>query len=193
MSLLIDDDLAPELYPLAWLLGTWRGPGVLAYEGIEEAGIVVDLVVTHDGGPYLAYESTVRSGAKVEPGAPYDVAQLEAGEIWSRESGFWRPVPGAEAARVQGSPADAPAPTAVELLVSDPSGFAAVLSGSVQGPRLDLVSDWVAATASSPSNVTALRRMFGWVHGEIFWAHDLAAFGNELASYASGRLTRLER
>ena len=40
-SFTFSDDLAPELYPLAWLVGTWRGPGVLSYPGISERGIVV--------------------------------------------------------------------------------------------------------------------------------------------------------
>ncbi|WP_108718242.1 FABP family protein [Miniimonas sp. S16] len=191
MTFTIADDVAPELYPLAWLLGSWRGPGVLAYPGIPERGIVADMVVTHDGGPYLAYTTTLRLGERVDHEAPFDPEALVAGEIWSRESGFWRPATGSEARPVQGAPADGPAPTAIEVLATDPSGFAAVLGGSAQGPRIDVASDWVASTATSPGRVTAIRRMYGWVRGEIFWAHELAAFGHELANYASGRLARV--
>ena len=31
MAFTLPDDLAPELYPLAWLAGTWRGYGILTY------------------------------------------------------------------------------------------------------------------------------------------------------------------
>lgn len=191
MSFTLPGDLAPELYPLAWLLGTWRGPGQLAYPGISERGVVAEMVVTHDGGPYLAYEATLFTGERLDHEEPYDPAALVAEEVWGRESGFWRPV-STEARPVAGAPADGPAPSALEVLLSDPSGHAAVLTGSVQGPRIDLASDWVAATATSPARPAAMRRMYGWVRGEIFWAWDLAAFGHELDSYASGRLSRLE-
>lgn len=30
-SFVLPDGLGPELYPLAWMVGTWRGPGVLSY------------------------------------------------------------------------------------------------------------------------------------------------------------------
>ncbi|MFV0286310.1 MAG: heme-binding beta-barrel domain-containing protein [Demequina sp.] len=32
--------------------------------------------------------------------------------------------------------------------------------------------------------------MYGLVEGELMWAWDLAAFGNDLQSYLSARLTR---
>lgn len=191
MSFTLDGDLAPELYPLAWLLGRWRGPGLLAYPGVPERGLVVDVTVTHDGGPYLAYEATLALGERLEADAPFDVAALVAGDVWARESGFWRPATGVEARPVAGAPADGPAPTAIEVLLSDASGAAAVLAGSAQGPRIDLASDWVASTPSSVARITALRRMYGWVHGTLYWAWDLAAFGHELQSYASGRLVHL--
>lgn len=191
MTFTLDGDLAPELYPLAWLVGTWRGPGVLNYPDIPEQGLVVDVEFSHDGGPYLAYHATYSLGALIAGDADFTAADLEPGEIWARESGFWRPATGAEAAPVQGAPADGPAPSAIEMLLSDASGFAGVLAGSAQGPRIDLASEWVAATGSSPAQVRALRRMYAWVHGTIFWAHDLAAFGHDLQSYASGRLARL--
>ncbi|MBC7551984.1 MAG: FABP family protein, partial [Cellulomonas sp.] len=56
----LPDGLAPEVYPLAWLVGHWRGEGVVGYPGIEEAAFVQDVQVDHDGGPYLRYTSTMR-------------------------------------------------------------------------------------------------------------------------------------
>ena len=52
--------LAPEVYPLAWLVGRWRGPGVVGYPGIDETTFVQEVEFDHDGGPYLRYSSTIR-------------------------------------------------------------------------------------------------------------------------------------
>ncbi len=193
-SFTFSDDLAPELYPLAWLVGTWRGPGVLSYPGISERGIVVEASFTHDGGPYLAYTATTYLLAGDAPAAEqeFDPLDLKVGEIWGTESGFWRIAPGLEAHPVAGAPADGPAPSALEITLSDPSGLVSVLAGSAQGPRIDAASDWMARTGSSTADISAQRRMYGWVHGTIFWAQDIAGFGHELQTYATGRLARLD-
>ena len=52
-------------------------------------------------------------------------------------------------------------------------------------------ADLVARTATG-AEVSAGRRLYGLVNGELMWAHDLAAFGQPLQSYASARLTRVE-
>ena len=54
------EGLAPEVYPLAWLVGSWRGEGVVKYPGVEETPFVHDVEFDHDGGPYLRYRSTLR-------------------------------------------------------------------------------------------------------------------------------------
>ena len=183
MAFVLPDGLAPEVYPLAWLVGAWRGEGVVAYPGIEEAAFTQDLVVASDGGPYLAYTSTIRL---VE--APDDPSALESDEptpapVWASETGYWRVPPE--------RPDDVPEGRhPVELLVADPSGHVAVYVGAVGNGRIDLVSDLVARTATG-AEVTAGRRLYGLVNGELMWAHDLAAFGRPLQSYASARLSRV--
>ncbi|PWD51835.1 FABP family protein [Serinibacter arcticus] len=191
MSFELPYDLSPDLYPLAWLVGTWRGPGVLAYPDIPERPIVVDVELTHDGGPYLAYTSTISllEGALPDREQQFDPAALEAGAIWSRESGFWRPSSAGEALPVAGAPADAPSPSGLEVIVAEASGAAWLFTGSAQGPRVDIASQHVGRTATA-ADVVAQRRMYGWVRGEIFFSIELAAFGHELQSYATGRLTR---
>lgn len=191
MSFELPDDLSPDLYPLAWLVGTWRGTGVLSYPDIPERPIVVDVELTHDGGPYLAYSSTISllEGELPDREQPFDPGALVTGAVWSRESGFWRPSSQGEAVPVVGAPADAPAPTALEVLLAEASGHVSVHVGSAQGPRVDLVTHHVARTATA-SDVVAQRRMYGWVRGEIFFSIELAAFGHELQPYATGRLVR---
>lgn len=192
MSFELPDDLSPDLYPLAWLVGSWRGPGVLSYPDIPERAIVVDVELTHDGGPYLAYTSTISllEGELPDREESFDPAALEAGTIWARESGFWRPSSAGEALPVAGAPADAVSPSGLEVIIAEASGQAWLLTGSAQGPRVDLASAHVARTATA-SDVVAQRRMYGWVRGEIFFSVELAAFGHELQSYTSGRLLRV--
>lgn len=182
MTFVIPEGLAPEVYPLAWLVGTWRGDGLLAYPGVEESAFRQELVVGSDGGPYLSWRST---WWLVLP--PDDAGGLGGpdplGPVWSAESGWWR-VPPAPV----GDPATAKRP--VELLVADPSGHVAIYVGSVGEGRIDLASDLMAHTETG-AQVAAETRLYGLVEGELMWAHDLAAFGHPLQSYASARLARV--
>ena len=185
MSFVLDPEgLAPEVYPLAWLVGTWRGEGVVDYPGIDEATFTEEIVIASDGGPYLSYTSTIRlitapsdTGALVdEPPAP----------VWHTESGYWRI--SAERPTTWGLTDDQ---HPVELLIADPSGHVAVYIGAVGKGRIDLVSDAIARVESG-ADVCAAKRLYGLVNGELMWAHDIAAFGHPMQSYASGRLARVE-
>ena len=200
MPFVLPEGLAPEVYPLAWLVGRWRGEGVLAYPGVEEMTFTQELVVSSDGGPYLTYASSMRlvvapddltaletapdPEAAAAPDAPPSAPAEHSGPVWSSEVGYWRvpPEPSVELAEGQHP---------VEQLVADPSGHVAIYVGAVGNGRIDLVSDLVARTATG-ADVSGGRRLYGLVHGELMWAHDLAAFGHPLQSYSSGRLTRVE-
>ncbi len=110
----------------------------------------------------------------------------EAGQVWSVESGFWRVAPsvpeGIELKDFQHP---------LEVVLTDASGFVAVYVGAVGNGRIDLGTDLMARTASAPE-VAGATRLYGLVSGELMWAMDLAAFGHELQSYGSGRLSRIE-
>ena len=199
MPFVLPEGLAPEVYPLAWLVGRWRGEGVVGYPGVEESAFTQELEITHDGGPYLAYRTTIRlvvapdDAATLDPGAPAsddpDAAPAAApetpdGPVWSTESGYWRVPPE--------RPDDlAPDQHPVELLLADPSGHVDVYVGTVGNGRIDLASDLVAHTATG-AVVTAGKRLYGMVNGELMWAHDLAAFGQPMQPYASARLARVD-
>ena len=209
MSFVLPEGLAPEVYPLAWLVGRWRGEGVVGYPGITESTFTQEMVFAHDGGPYLSYSSVIRLGAPVtaddadsaddaggtpdEPAAsdgtvaPAATDGLPAATaenpVWATESGYWRVPPD----RPDGIDDDK---HPLEVLVADPSGHVAVYVGETGNGRIDLASDLVARTPTG-ADVTAATRLYGLVQGDLMWAHDLAAFGRPLQSYASARLVRV--
>ncbi|MDE0572255.1 FABP family protein [Demequina sp. B12] len=176
MSFVIPDDLAPEIYPLAWLVGRWRGFGEIDYPGIPQAEIVQDIVFDHDGGPYLTYTCT--TSLKNDDGG--------AGQVWSVESGFWRVAPQTpEGIELQ----DFQHP--LEIVLTEASGVLTCYMGAVGNGRIDMATRFAAATESGPE-VRGGTRMYGLVEGELMWAWDLAAFGHDLQSYMSARLARVE-
>lgn len=198
MAFSLPDGLAPEAYPLAWLVGRWRGEGVVGYPGIEETAFTQDVVFDHDGGPYLSYTSTIRLVV-----VPDDAAELTAddeplrtaggvvpdadrhgGPVWSAESGYWRVAPERPEGLAEGH-------FPLEVLIADPSGHLALYVGTVGNGRIDLVSDLIARTATA-AEVAAAKRLYGLVNGELMWAWDLAAFGHPMQTYASARLVRVE-
>lgn len=176
MTFVIPDDMAPEAYPLAWLVGRWSGRGEVDYPGIPRAEITQELEFDHDGGPYLTYRSTLRlADAGDEPGT-----------VWAVESGFWRVAPSApEGVQLE----DYQHP--LEVVLADASGLLTCYMGAVGNGRIDLATRFAAATESGPE-VRGATRMYGNVNGELMWAWDLAAFGQDLQSYVSLQLTRVD-
>lgn len=189
MSFQFPDGLSPEVYPLAWLVGNWRGPGYVDYPNIPERPIVVEATFSHDGGPYLSYTSTtwLLDGELAGLETKVDQKDLVSGDVWSTESGYWRIPPGGQGEAANGETTPR---SELEVLLSDPAGYISVLVGAVQGPRISLISDAIARTESG-ADVSAVKRQYGLVDGELMWATDLAAFGNDMASYSAGRLQRM--
>lgn len=180
MAFSIPEGLAPEVYPLAWLVGSWRGEGIISYPSVPEAKFVQDVTFDHDGGPYLRYTSTLRLPAHEGTADSEPIEET----IWSTETGFWRVAP----ERPEGLAAER---TPLEVMLSDPSGRLSLYLGAVGNGRVDLVSDLIART-STAAEVTASNRMYGLVEGSLMWVWELAAFGNPLQSYASAQLFRQE-
>lgn len=174
MTFSIPTDLAPEVYPLAWLVGAWSGPGVIEYPSIERTDVRADVTFTHDGGPYLLYEQTLTT-----------VRDEGDGTIWASERGYWRVPPQAPEGVTVGENQ-----FPVEVMLADASGSIALYVGVVGNGRIDLATDLMARTSTAP-DVAGATRLYGHVQGELMFAHDLAAFGNELQSYVSGRMSRV--
>ena len=53
----IPENLHPELMPLAWLIGTWRGKGRCEYPSIEGFEFAQEVSFNQDGQDHLNYFS----------------------------------------------------------------------------------------------------------------------------------------
>lgn len=160
----LDTDLPRELAPLAWLVGRWEGAGVVGYPTIESVHFGQEVEVTHDGRPFLEWQSRTwlldEAGAKVRPLAT--------------EVGFWRPVEEGQ----------------VELLLAHPSGIVELYFGTAEPAKIALRTDGVLRSPHA-KEYNAASRLYGLVNSNLMWAMDMAAVGQSLQSHVSAELKRV--
>ena len=126
MAFTLPDDLAPEIYPLAWLVGTWRGYGILTYgQDVPEQAVYQEMTFDHDGGPYLRQTTTIwtvdatRSrDLDFETPGLQGACLLAPAQIWSTETTYWRAVGQEQPAAAQGEE-ERPAPAQGAALPAD--------------------------------------------------------------------------
>jgi hypothetical protein len=167
-----DPDSGPPLHPalraLGPYVGMWRGRGRGGYPTIEDFDYAQEIRISHDGRPFLSYES--RAWLLDDESRPVRPA--------ARESGWWRPVLHDET------------PTGeIEVLLSTPTGIMELHYGRIEGTKLELATDAVIRTATA-KEVTAGRRLYGIVDGALMYAQEMAAVGHSLVPHLSARLTR---
>ena len=202
--------LPAELVPLSWLLGVWEGTGLIEYEVGDETrrhpfGQRVSF--SHDGLPYLNYSSY--TWLFEEPGEGADGDEQRATTPLVTETGYWRlsrpPTPGDPGPGMLPGEGPRPFTTAnsvealrnasdgfdLEVSVVHPTGVTELYLGRVKGPRIDLATDAVLRTESA-KEYSAATRIYGLVEGDLLWAWDIAALGQELKTHASGRLSRVD-
>lgn len=199
MPIELDPDLQPELVPLSWLLGSWEGVGVVGYPGSPERqfGQRIDFVAPARA-PFLHY--TAQAWLLDEDGRPADTLTLETG-IWQLvrprreyDAGPGLMVPTEEspfttAESVEGL-RGADGDFEIEVEIAHPHGVMELYAGRVAGPRIDLATDVVARTTTA-KEYTASTRMYGLVDGELMWAWDMAALGQDITTHASARLNKV--
>lgn len=113
--------LHPECEPLAFLLGTWKGPGAGEYPTIEPFHYLEEVVFAHVGKPFLSYGQKTR--------------HRDTGEPLHAETGYLRAVGGGR----------------VEFVVVQPSGIVELHNGTVDGESIGLEVDQVHTTATAKS------------------------------------------
>ena len=163
MAFTIPDNLHPELMPLAWLVGTWRGKGRGEYPNVEGFQFAQEVSFNHDGRAFLNYFS--RSWIIDEND---EIVRPAASEV-----GFWR----------------INEKNVLEVLLAHNTGIAEGWVGLVQGAKIQLAMD---QGYSSPTAkiVTAGSRLYGLVEGELFTSYDMAAQGQTLQAHLWSSLER---
>jgi hypothetical protein len=123
----------PDLAPLSFLLGTWRGEGKGEYPTIEPFAYGEEVRFTHVGKPYLAY--TQRTWA------------LDDRRPLHAETGYWRPQPGG----------------GLEVVLAHPFGITEIEIGVVAGHGIELMTHSIvsAPTAKEVARVERSLRVDG--------------------------------
>ncbi|MCL2581696.1 MAG: FABP family protein [Streptosporangiales bacterium] len=162
----------PAIEPLEFLLGRWEGFGKGDYPTIEAFDFIQEVTFTHNGKPFLIYNS--RTWLK-ETDAEGNVAK---GRPLGMETGFWRPQPNGE----------------VEVILAHPTGISEIYLGRISANRVDLITDAVART-SSAKEVTGGKRLYGLVDSpnrpgekDLAYAYDMAAVDQPLQPHLWAQL-----
>ena len=160
-----DAELPPELFPIAFLLGTWVGEGVGGYPGEEDYPFAQEVRFQRVPGlPVFGYSSRL-----------WDP---QSGEDIDGEVGYWRTAGTYETG------------LRVEVTIAHPTGIAEVFVGDVDGGKIEL-SDNVTVRTATARQVERSQRLYGIVEGDLAYAIDIAAEGEQLRPHRSARLAKV--
>jgi hypothetical protein len=159
----IPPDLHPLCVPLAFLLGSWEGEGVVEYPTIQRRLFEQSIEFAQNGKPFLHYTSRTWEldveGNRLRPLA--------------METGFWRP--GEDGV--------------LEVLLTHPTGFLEAMEGQVHGPRIEIATRKVVKVESA-KDYRRGHRMYGLVDGRLMWVYEMEAMGQPLQPHISAELKR---
>lgn len=193
----IPDDLPIELTPFTFLLGQWRGSGVVSYPVGDNPATEIEFFQTVSFRPLASGKLDFES-----------VVQDAKGNLVSSEKGYWmlsRPANDGDAGPGllpgNGEPAitvredlelwrNAAGGFDIEALIIQPSGIAELYFGQIKGARIDIATDAVLRSPNAKEYSSA-QRVLGLVEGALLWAWDMAAVGSPLKSHASARLEKV--
>jgi len=159
----IPPNLHPNLHRFAWLLGRWEGGGDGDYPTIDKFRFGWEVLFQQDGRPFMHYM------------AQATVVDDEGNKIrnGAQETGFLR-------CQEDGT---------AEFLLTHNTGFLEMWHGKVDGAKLDLTTDAVVRTETA-KEVNSGHRLYGLVEGDLWFAFDIAAMGQELQPHLWGKLVR---
>lgn len=153
-------DLHPQIAPLAFLVGTWRGEGRGEYPTISAFGYGEEVTFSHVGKPFLAYtQRTWSLDAEPRP------LHAEAGYLRRTAEG------------------------AIEWVLAHPTGIAEIETGELDGQTLRLTTSHVTATPSAKL-VEALSRELVVEGDDLRYELHMSAVGRPLTFHLSATLHR---
>jgi hypothetical protein len=167
-------NLNDALLALLPLVGVWRGEGQghSAHSADGDYRFGQQIVVSHDGGDYLNWES--RSWRVSETG------QYEAPDL--RETGYWRFV---------NEPDDPSESQAIELLLAHSAGYVELFYGRpLNQSSWELATDALARSRSGVL-VGGAKRLYGIVEGgDLAYVEERVDADGGLIPHLSARLSR---
>ena len=166
----LPENLHPDCAPIAWLLGTWHGNGHGDYPTIEAFQYEQELVFQQDGRPFFAYSAhswviDPETKERIRPGA--------------METGFIR------------SSLVEPGKAKVEMTLAHNTGQASVWFGEAGDGKIEFATRGIGLTETA-KDVTAGHRLYGNVQGQLMYAFDMKAMGQELQPHLWAQLNRVE-
>ena len=151
----------PDVAPIAFLLGTWRGEGKGDYPTISAFTYGEEVRFWHVDKPFLAY--TQRTWA------------LDDGRPLHAEAGYWRPQAGGR----------------LEVVLAHPTGVAEIQEGTVAGGLIELSTTSVARTSSAKEITALTRRFELTAPDVLRYSVGMAAVGQPLQVHLTAELLRL--
>ncbi|WP_340537241.1 FABP family protein [Nocardioides sp. GXZ039] len=164
MPFQIPENLHPDCGPVAWLLGTWNGNGRGDYPTIDAYEYKQEIVFQQDGRPFFYYFA--RSWVIDENGET-----LRQG---AQEAGFLRCLPEGK----------------LELVLAHNIGVSEIWYGAAQDGKIELRTAGVGYTETAKEIVSGVR-LYGNVEGDLLYAYDMEAEGQELQPHLWARLQRV--
>ncbi len=168
MAFELPSNLHPDMGPVAWMLGTWRGNGHGDYPTIEPYQYGQELIFQQDGRPFFHYMS--RSWIiDPETGEKVREAAQETGFLRCKQTGM--------------------GVGKVEFVLTHNTGIVEIYVGNAEGGKLEIVTDAVGATETAKP-VSGGKRLYGNVEGDLLYAYDMAAMDQPLTPHLWARLQR---
>ncbi|WP_024332340.1 FABP family protein [Winkia neuii] len=179
----IDADLPRNLYPLAWLVGSWRGYGSQVVPGGSDRMLIQEVEFAQDGDKLVQTAKTYSAQAKegtipVTATAKQGLSQLERGELEWQETATWQVIS-------IDDPGSGPVKALVRVETSGRAQSQGEWDGLASGPRISIK---LATQSGAPAKAS---RMFGLVNSELFWTQDVAR-GEGGGTDFSGRLGKVQ-
>lgn len=168
-------DLAHDVLALLPMVGVWRGEGEGKDPVSGEYRFGQQIIVSHNGGPYLVWEA---QSWRLTPEGAYEGPDM-------RESGFWR-VAGGEPTG-DGTTTD----EVIELLLTHTSGLVELYYGAaLNASSWELATDVVIRSTSS-AVVGGAKRLYGIVDGgDLAYVEERVTADGVLEPRMSARLSR---
>jgi hypothetical protein len=169
MAFEIPKNLHPDMGPVVWMLGTWRGNGHGDYPTIDAFEYGQELIFTHDGRPFFHYMA--RSWIiDPETGEKVRDAAIETGFLRCKQTGM--------------------GVGKVEFVMTHNTGIVEIWVGNAEGGKLEIVTDAVGRTETAKEYAGG-KRLYGNVDGDLLYAIDMAMMGQELQPHLWARLQRV--